>query len=387
MDELVNEAARRLLSLAASGAGAQEMIEAAYDYFQKPVVLLDEIFRVVAFYGPGVVPEDCERKNDGDPVQRREWHRRVESSEEPVIDDQGGGPYRAMCLDVHYAGMAVAKLTVMETTPFTPRDAELLKLLSDVMAVHFVGSHGDLTTTRDRERSALLRALLRGEQPMSELRGLMRFLSIPEDHAIRLMAFRPATDTAADDHRLRSELLKLFDAITAEVDDCFLCLTGEEEYADNREAIGALADTLSLRCGVSRSFDDLAEVKDYQHQALAALRIGIRSGAPLTEYDRCVADDLIGLCRADRSLRSFCRPEILTLARYDRENGTDLLQTLACYLDSLCNMAETARRTYLHYNTVKYRLKLIGEIAGIREIGADDLCEYRLSLRMLKELG
>lgn len=48
-----------------------------------------------------------------------------------------------------------------------------------------------------------------------------------------------------------------------------------------------------------------------------------------------------------------------------KRSGSELLPTLTCYmLDSASNMAETARKLYVHLNTVKYRLKQIHELTG-----------------------
>ena len=46
-------------------------------------------------------------------------------------------------------------------------------------------------------------------------------------------------------------------------------------------------------------------------------------------------------------------------------------------------MANTARASFLHYNTVKYRLKMIREICGVSQIGARDLFEFLLTFSLL----
>ena len=384
MDELIDRASRELLTMTAAGASAQQLVEAAYAYIQKPIALVDEIFRVIAFYAPGVAPEDCERKSDTDPVERRAWRTKVGASDEPVIDDRNGGPYRAMCLDVRYAGAAVAKLTIMETTPFQDRDRELLKLLADALALQFLSSRAELSTSRDRERTALLINLLQGKQPLNELSRIMQYLSIPEDNSIRLLIFSPARENAADFSRVRQSLSRLFDAIFAEQDGLLLCVTGAEEFEATRRMITETADETGMKCGVSRAFAGLARVRAYSRQAGAALQTAIHSDALLSCYEDCMMEDLIRLCRSDRDILTFCRPEILALRDWDRQNGTDYLNTLEQYLDSLCSMAETARRTFLHYNTIKYRLKQMEEIAGIRDITARGLWEYLFSIRVLK---
>lgn len=47
-----------------------------------------------------------------------------------------------------------------------------------------------------------------------------------------------------------------------------------------------------------------------------------------------------------------------------RDHSTDLLATLACYLDTGRSLEATARELFVHPNTVRYRLKRISEIIG-----------------------
>lgn len=53
-----------------------------------------------------------------------------------------------------------------------------------------------------------------------------------------------------------------------------------------------------------------------------------------------------------------------------RDHSTDLLATLACYLDTGRSLEATARELFVHPNTVRYRLKRISEIIGWDATGA-----------------
>jgi len=46
------------------------------------------------------------------------------------------------------------------------------------------------------------------------------------------------------------------------------------------------------------------------------------------------------------------------------DHPTDLLSTLWCYLDNARSLEATARELFVHPNTVRYRLKRIGEVIG-----------------------
>ncbi|WP_413320754.1 helix-turn-helix domain-containing protein [Agrococcus sp. 1P02AA] len=53
-----------------------------------------------------------------------------------------------------------------------------------------------------------------------------------------------------------------------------------------------------------------------------------------------------------------------------RDHSSDLLVTLACYLDTGRSLEATARELFVHPNTVRYRLKRISEIIGWDATGA-----------------
>ncbi|MCK1993132.1 PucR family transcriptional regulator [Peribacillus muralis] len=59
-------------------------------------------------------------------------------------------------------------------------------------------------------------------------------------------------------------------------------------------------------------------------------------------------------------------PSILKLKAYDMKNQTELLQTLAVYLEKDCNPNEASRNLHIHVNTLNYRLKRISEVGAIR---------------------
>jgi purine catabolism regulator len=62
-------------------------------------------------------------------------------------------------------------------------------------------------------------------------------------------------------------------------------------------------------------------------------------------------------------LAEFVQHAIGALVDHDFAHGTDLVQTLEIWLETR-NMAEAARRMYVHYNTFKNRLERIESILG-----------------------
>jgi len=73
---------------------------------------------------------------------------------------------------------------------------------------------------------------------------------------------------------------------------------------------------------------------------------------------------------------------VATLLDHDRRYGTDYGVTLAAWLDSLGDNALAARSLAIHPNTVRYRLRRIVEVCGIRLDDPDERLVAMLHLRL-----
>lgn len=69
--------------------------------------------------------------------------------------------------------------------------------------------------------------------------------------------------------------------------------------------------------------------------------------------------------RNQELVSDLLHPAIGTLTQYDRENNTELLETLRVFMMEDKNQLETAKRLHTHRNTVKYRLERIDQLTGI----------------------
>jgi len=115
--------------------------------------------------------------------------------------------------------------------------------------------------------------------------------------------------------------------------------------------VGRRVDTPTL---LARSFDE----------ARRAVEVGRwAKGRHATEiFDQLGLERLLAATPTD-DLVEFVRGAIGPLETYDRDNNAELVDTLAVWLETR-NMAEAARRMYVHYNTLKNRLDRIEAIIG-----------------------
>lgn len=71
---------------------------------------------------------------------------------------------------------------------------------------------------------------------------------------------------------------------------------------------------------------------------------------------------ILSLIQDTAKIREFCDDFLLKLKAYDEENENVLLDTLHEYLLSDCVVKETARKMFVHPNTVSYRIKKIKQL-------------------------
>jgi purine catabolism regulator len=116
--------------------------------------------------------------------------------------------------------------------------------------------------------------------------------------------------------------------------------------------------------GIGRVVGDPVLLAGSYTEARRALEIGRwgrGSGRVSLFGDLGVDRLLVGL--PDAELADFAATVLRPLIAYDERHRTDLVATLEAFLDTR-NAALAARRLFVHYNTLKNRLRLIEELLG-----------------------
>lgn len=137
---------------------------------------------------------------------------------------------------------------------------------------------------------------------------------------------------------------------------------------------------------VESAIDQLNEVCSYNKQA-CKIYAGISSNEPginslRKSYKRAVAllpvaekQDKVRLAYGNMGiyqilieaedinvLKMFCEDKLGQLEAYDEKYQTDFIDTLKCYLKNNASVQEVAKETFMHRNTINYKIKKIKEI-------------------------
>jgi GAF domain-containing protein len=85
----------------------------------------------------------------------------------------------------------------------------------------------------------------------------------------------------------------------------------------------------------------------------------------------------------DTGMRDAHRDAIGRIAEYDRQRQTALLKTLEEFLRRRGNISATAEALYVHPNTLRQRLRRIGDLSGL-DLRKDDWLLIEIALKMVK---
>ncbi|GAB4254635.1 MAG: PucR family transcriptional regulator [Thermoleophilia bacterium] len=176
---------------------------------------------------------------------------------------------------------------------------------------------------------------------------------------------------------LKSDRIIVFLTGTSAQDDKSL-----EQLTKRIQALGREVADLSVSAGISRYTDDLSGLRKAFEEAMAALKVGRK----LNGRGSVMGFDSVGSYKLLLSIWEHDPDELRTLyletidpvERYDKQNDSQLLQTLSTYLANDENLSQTAKDLYAHRHTIRYRLQKIAEITGLSVFKSED--KERLSL-------
>jgi hypothetical protein len=118
--------------------------------------------------------------------------------------------------------------------------------------------------------------------------------------------------------------------------------------------------------GIGGPSHDVTQIPRSYAEALRALHIRVHSIDPygLTRYDQLGIYRILDMPGGETDLSGYVQEWLGALQSNDTRRGSDLVHTLAQYLDHGGNYDDTADSLAIHRSTLRYRLKSIRQITG-----------------------
>ena len=154
-----------------------------------------------------------------------------------------------------------------------------------------------------------------------------------------------------------------------------------------RAVIGEMVPDVSVSVGIGRPHRQLIDLRQSYYEASYAIKIrGLRGepGVIASFADLGSYGLLLGL-QDTLSLEVFYDSVLGKLQDYDEQNSSDLVNSLACFLEANGHWGDAAEKLYVHRHTLRYRMKRVEEISGRDLDQSQDRMEFWLALKA-KEL-
>src|SRR4051812_48348142 len=107
---------------------------------------------------------------------------------------------------------------------------------------------------------------------------------------------------------------------------------------------------------------------------------------PVLAFDETGAYRLL-LSQGPPELQRFYEETIAPLSAYDEQYETELVATVAAFLDADGNVAATSQRLFTHRHTVRYRLDRVRELTSLDVGSSDGREKLSLGLKAMRVLG
>ncbi|NLJ80128.1 MAG: hypothetical protein GX335_03775 [Firmicutes bacterium] len=183
--------------------------------------------------------------------------------------------------------------------------------------------------------------------------------------------------------------------ITVDIGARILLLVQADPLSSNRNLVPELLrklkreiaiDTKMFSAGVGRILPDIMDLKTGVEQATLSLEVGrlINKPGEITHYDQLGAYRILCACSSHPEAKTFVREFLGKLIKSDQDSSTEFIATLEAFFLAKCNLRQASEQLFIHYNTLRYRLSKIEEIAQVDLDAAEDRFNLQAALKLLK---
>lgn len=139
-------------------------------------------------------------------------------------------------------------------------------------------------------------------------------------------------------------------------------------FKEIRKKIVNIKPGMDIYCGIGRAYKRSADFRKSYNESIKAVytcEMLEDKTSNVRFYDQ---NDLYGLLSAvsdSEIMKAFCIDKLGGLMEYDKVHNSNLVETLFVFIENDLNYAVTAKKLYLHKNTLRYRITKIETILGM----------------------
>ena len=380
----VSEAAGKLFDALHDKKTLEQMVDVAYDLLGNPIHISDigHILLAASSVGADNVPDWMETEYTRFPlsdehVERMNQNNRdIYLSDRPIIIPREVYQRRLIGAKICVQERLVAYIYVIESNKrFEDEDFDIIAIFAEVLSFLF-GASNFWRNTKGKGYEYLLTELLSGE--LTDRAEIKRWFSGID---IKLMPhFKVVTVQKAKNTPCRPEE---FDPVgswmeanitltrTVIYENRMVAVINSREQKEFEEHIVTHLHRFlkqhKMVMGFSKDTTDICNLQALYTQSVQAIRIGeyIDADQVLYHYQSYAAYDILLTAMSNRATMELAHPAVAKLAAVDSENDGMLCRTLRACVMHFGNLQQAAKELDTNYNTVKYRIKRIGELTGV----------------------
>lgn len=371
--------------------GLQKMVETGFQQIKNPIIVMNSGFKSMA----ALIPDDYhdaitdELKDNGflsyDTVRMLfNEHRQQAGYSKTCFDleyvsDITG--HRTFSCFIRHLGNIAALVTIsLSDAEQDPYCAVLAADLFDCINSFLMGNER-LKHLSNTEANTLLTDLIElrlTDQHELEMRLKLLEYSFGKYYCLLILSFGEHKDIPWN--YVIGEMDQIFpNSLITEYQGNLVILVKKDRLfaavSFNEQKMSNLLQTYNAYMAIGRCSEFLTSLRPLYIQAVATIRLGriFRKGPKerIFKYDDYCMYHYVEMC-IESSINTYhfgnmaylCHPSVIALARYDDKAGTNLRQTLFVYLTSNCNATQSAKKLYVHRNTINYKINLIEDIIG-----------------------
>jgi purine catabolism regulator len=156
-----------------------------------------------------------------------------------------------------------------------------------------------------------------------------------------------------------------------------------------QKVIAEMLPEITVSVGIGRPHRQLTDLRQSYYEASYAIKIRRLKGEPgvIASFDDLGSYGLLLGLQDTLSLEVFYDSVLGRLQDYDEQNSSDLVRSLACFLEANGHWGDAAEKLYVHRHTLRYRMKRVEEITGRDLNQSQDRMEFWLALKAKELIG
>ena len=173
----------------------------------------------------------------------------------------------------------------------------------------------------------------------------------------------------------------------------FVIVMNAVEERESEEILEAFAGRIgkkmpdrNVRIGVSGQVLDIANLHVAYRRAKAAAEMAWNEGKGMQYFDRMGIYRLLYSVEDKALLRDLSDKPLQPLLDYDREHGSDYLETLSCFLRCGGSIKAMSEEMFIHRNTILYRMANIRKMLGCQLETPQERLVYMIAC-MIREMN